>query len=43
MYDLSLKTFSEADCKKVIEFVRNGGGLVIALRGWVFKNYGEGK
>ncbi len=34
---------TESDCQKVVDFVKRGGGLLIALRGWLFRGYGEGK
>lgn len=43
IYEFSQKKMTEADSQKVVDFVKRGGGLLIALRGWVFKNYGEGK
>ncbi len=43
MYDLINKYFTNDDCSNVVEYVRGGGGLVIGMRGWSYKSYGDGK
>ena len=43
MYELANKNYNNIDCNKVVEYVKGGGGLLIALRGWYYKGYGEGK
>ncbi len=33
------KVFGDLDVNKVVEYVRNGGGLSITLKGWVYQAY----
>jgi hypothetical protein len=33
------KVFGDLDVNKVVEYVRNGGGLSITLKGWIYKVY----
>ena len=33
------KLFGDLDVNKVVEYVRNGGGLSITLKGWIYKVY----
>ena len=32
------KLFGDSDVNKVVQYVRNGGGLFITLKGWVYRN-----
>ena len=32
------KLFGDLDVNKVVEYVRNGGGLFITLKGWVYRD-----
>ena len=33
------RLFGDSDVNKVVEYVRNGGGLFITLKGWVYRKY----
>ena len=33
------KVFGDLDVNKVVEYVRNGGGLSITLKGWFYREY----
>ena len=33
------KVFGDSDVNKVVQYVRNGGGLFINLKGWVYRYY----
>jgi hypothetical protein len=33
------KLFGDLDVNKIVEYVRNGGGLSITLKGWFYRKY----
>ena len=33
------KVFGDSDVNKVVQYVRNGGGLFINLKGWVYRYF----
>jgi len=32
------KLFGDSDVNKVVQYVRNGGGLLITLKGWLYRD-----
>jgi hypothetical protein len=32
------KLFGDPDVNKVVQYVRNGGGLLITLKGWLYRD-----
>lgn len=40
MYKALIKNFSDKVCTKFIQYVKEGGGLLMGFRGWVDKYYG---
>ena len=32
------KLFGDSDVNKVVQYVRNGGGLSITLKGWLYRD-----
>ena len=33
------KVFGDLDVNNIVQYVRNGGGLFITLKGWVYREY----
>jgi hypothetical protein len=40
VHEISNKIFGEQDMQNLVEYVENGRGLLIGLRGWLYKHYG---
>ena len=40
MHEGSNKIFTNDVCKKMVDYVSGGGGLLIGFRGWIYKSYG---